>query len=380
MLTLNANGSYSFDPGTAYNGLDDGETEVETITYTVSDGNGGTDTATLTITVTGANDAPVAQNATYTTPLDAPVLGHVKGSDPEGHALNYTLSVPPQNGTANVQADGTFVYEPAFGFVGTETFKVTADDGHGGTVTVNVTVVVLPGPLRAIDAPTTDRSATSAESPTTNELDLNGMVLETVAGIGQLSTLGLDLEARDIVITTVNGIGQLEGVSSLGQAGSSQHPIEHVSRLTRLAEFAATAFPQTLGLWDLQSLSGFSTRIDALPRMAADDAPAQIVVDTLMRDRMVFVQVSNTLEAQGGVVVGYSILQADGRPLPAFVERADEGMLLIKPTAQGGSLDLRISTQLADGTNLTRSVSIQLATGEVRPEVVPVVRTEIPLR
>ena len=59
MLTLNADGSYTFVPGTAYNGLDAGETATETIIYTVTDGNGGTATAMLVITITGANDAPV---------------------------------------------------------------------------------------------------------------------------------------------------------------------------------------------------------------------------------------------------------------------------------------------------------------------------------
>ncbi len=59
ILTLNDDGSYMFDPGMAYNGLDEGETVVEVISYTVDDGNGGTDTATLTLTVTGSNDAPV---------------------------------------------------------------------------------------------------------------------------------------------------------------------------------------------------------------------------------------------------------------------------------------------------------------------------------
>ena len=56
---MNADGSYTFVPGTAYNGLDAGETATETISYTIADGNGGTATATLVITITGANDAPV---------------------------------------------------------------------------------------------------------------------------------------------------------------------------------------------------------------------------------------------------------------------------------------------------------------------------------
>ena len=59
VLTLSADGSYTFAPGTAYNGLDIGETATETVTYTVSDGNGGTDTAQLVITIVGANDTPV---------------------------------------------------------------------------------------------------------------------------------------------------------------------------------------------------------------------------------------------------------------------------------------------------------------------------------
>ncbi len=54
VLTLNSDGGYTFAPGTAYNGLDAGESATETITYTVSDGNGGTDVATLVITVVGA--------------------------------------------------------------------------------------------------------------------------------------------------------------------------------------------------------------------------------------------------------------------------------------------------------------------------------------
>ena len=59
VLTLAADGAYSFDPGLSYNGLDAGEQHVEVITYTVDDGNGGAATATLTLTITGANDSPV---------------------------------------------------------------------------------------------------------------------------------------------------------------------------------------------------------------------------------------------------------------------------------------------------------------------------------
>jgi large repetitive protein len=85
ILTLNADGSYTFAPGSAYNGLTIGETATEIITYTISDGNGGLDTATLTITINGANDAPVI------------VDPNNRGSDPSHPiAANSATIVPVQ--------------------------------------------------------------------------------------------------------------------------------------------------------------------------------------------------------------------------------------------------------------------------------------------
>ncbi|OLO06282.1 hypothetical protein BTW08_18540, partial [Salinicola sp. MH3R3-1] len=66
-FTLNADGSYSFNPGTAFDRLAAGQTDKTQISYTVSDGQGGTATSTLTVTVTGTNDAAVAVADTQTT-------------------------------------------------------------------------------------------------------------------------------------------------------------------------------------------------------------------------------------------------------------------------------------------------------------------------
>ena len=49
VLTLNADGSFTYTPNPGYNGID-------SFIYEVSDGNGGTDTATVTINVGGVND------------------------------------------------------------------------------------------------------------------------------------------------------------------------------------------------------------------------------------------------------------------------------------------------------------------------------------
>ncbi|WP_034407535.1 retention module-containing protein, partial [Comamonas thiooxydans] len=55
---LNADGSYSFNPGNAFQYLATGQTATSSITYTVTDSEGGTSTATLTITINGQTDAP----------------------------------------------------------------------------------------------------------------------------------------------------------------------------------------------------------------------------------------------------------------------------------------------------------------------------------
>jgi len=58
LFTINANGSYSYNPNGQFDSLRPGQTATDTITYVASDGS-NTDTATFTVTITGANDAPL---------------------------------------------------------------------------------------------------------------------------------------------------------------------------------------------------------------------------------------------------------------------------------------------------------------------------------
>jgi len=57
LLTLNADGSYDYNPNGAFDSLNDGETGTDSFTYQISDGNGGFDTATVTITIDGIGGA-----------------------------------------------------------------------------------------------------------------------------------------------------------------------------------------------------------------------------------------------------------------------------------------------------------------------------------
>jgi ELWxxDGT repeat protein/VCBS repeat-containing protein len=52
-VTMSANGTYQYDPNGAFDGLDEGESQIDTFSYTVSDGAGGQDVVEVSITVEG---------------------------------------------------------------------------------------------------------------------------------------------------------------------------------------------------------------------------------------------------------------------------------------------------------------------------------------
>jgi VCBS repeat-containing protein len=55
-VTVNSDGTVTYDPDGRFDALADGETATDTFRYTVSDGNGGTDTATVTVAIDGVDE------------------------------------------------------------------------------------------------------------------------------------------------------------------------------------------------------------------------------------------------------------------------------------------------------------------------------------
>ncbi|OLO06283.1 hypothetical protein BTW08_18530, partial [Salinicola sp. MH3R3-1] len=153
-FALNADGSYSFNPGTAFDRLAAGQTDKTQINYTVSDGQGGTATSTLTVTVTGTNDVPVAVADTQTTGENSALSGQVPAAtDIDGTIAGYDLAtdVGTGNGSLSFNSDGSYNFTPgtdfdtlAAGESREVIFSYTATDNDGGvsepkTVTITVT-------------------------------------------------------------------------------------------------------------------------------------------------------------------------------------------------------------------------------------------------
>jgi hypothetical protein len=377
VITIAADGSYAFDPAADYDG------PVPAITYTVSDGNGGTDTSTLQLVMIPVNDAPVSDGLILSTVQDAPVSGIVPATDVDGDTLTFSGPVEaPANGTAFVRADGSVTYVPRFGFSGADSFVVSIDDGNGGITTATVLIDVKQTTAAIVDPETSLTQIPQEQLRSGEPLVIDGIILDTANDIQQLGGQSIHQSLQGIVLETVNQITPLEGMKGLGtDALARGEPIHRTVDLERLARQAASAFPGTRDFWDVGSLTSFSLRMDVsgLGGLAASSAGQQIVVDTMFRENMLFVEITNTLGvASGASVTDYTILRSDGRPLPQWVNTADRGLLLATVPADRGGLDLKIMAHLSDGTTITRLVEIQLSNGEIQ-ELERMAQRNVPL-
>ncbi len=91
------------------------------------------------------NDAyTVAQGGTLTVPAPG-FMGN--DTDPDGDTLTPTVAVQPAHGTLMSAADGSFVYTPAIGYSGTDSFIYTVGDGKLASNAATVTITVTPQPV-----------------------------------------------------------------------------------------------------------------------------------------------------------------------------------------------------------------------------------------
>jgi VCBS repeat-containing protein len=152
-LTLNADGSYTFDPAnSAYQHLAEGATTDVVAHYTVKDEHGASSTATLTITVTGTNDEPEANPDFLTVDEGDPVVnGNVFANDidvDDDAVLTYAL-VGSVDGLT-LDSDGKYTFDPshsayqylAEGEKAEVVAHYTVTDNHGATSASTLTITI----------------------------------------------------------------------------------------------------------------------------------------------------------------------------------------------------------------------------------------------
>ena len=107
-------------------------------------------TATITFNVTSSNTPPVAQNDDYSV-VEGQVLTVTRAqgllandTDSDGDSISIYFYNRPSHGTAFANADGSFIYTPAAGFYGTDSFTYEATDGLATSDLATVTIAVTP--------------------------------------------------------------------------------------------------------------------------------------------------------------------------------------------------------------------------------------------
>lgn len=136
-MAFNQDGTYSFSPNADFNGIID-------FNYQVCDQDDACVEATLTIDVIAVNDAPVSLDdeflITYSEVLDADVS--FNDFDVDSDILSFELLDTPVNGVIDFNEDGTFMYTPNDGFLGTETLEYSVCDDEPACVSGMLVITV----------------------------------------------------------------------------------------------------------------------------------------------------------------------------------------------------------------------------------------------
>jgi hypothetical protein len=212
-VNLNENGSFSYTPNSGFSGVD-------SFTYTANDGESNSNIATVTINVEPRpNTPPVADNDNYSTSFQSPITidavsGVLNGdTDSDGNPLEAILVNSPNNGSVNLNENGSFSYTPNSGFSGVDSFTYTANDGESNSNIATVTINVEPRPNTPPVADN-DNYSTSFQSPIT---------VDAVSGVlnGDTDSDGDPLTAILVNLPTNGSLNYFNADGSFGYTPNS---------------------------------------------------------------------------------------------------------------------------------------------------------------
>lgn len=138
VLTLNPDGTYSYEPEEGFVGTD-------SFTFSVVDGQIDAEPVEGTVTITMTNSAPISVGDAKATHMGVNLEGTIQDfvSDPDGDTLITTIVTETKDGTLTLDEDGNYIYKPDEGFVGTDSFTFTAYDGELEAEPVQLTATIL---------------------------------------------------------------------------------------------------------------------------------------------------------------------------------------------------------------------------------------------
>lgn len=127
VVAINATtGTYSYVPDSGYTGSD-------SFDYKVTDNSTKQDQGPLTVSITVRPSAPVTAGMAMTTSTGSALSGTVAGISASGDTLSYSIGTKPKHGTLTLDSgNGSFVYTPASGYDGQDSFTYIVKDATSG--------------------------------------------------------------------------------------------------------------------------------------------------------------------------------------------------------------------------------------------------------
>ena len=154
IVRMFADGTFTYTPKPGFSGND-------WFDYTLRDPSGAFDTGRATLAIAAVNDVPVAVDDSFTLVHDRSVSGNVlvnNGAGPDRDADGDALAVvagsfaTASGGQVTLQADGSFVYQGAAGYVGPDHFDYTLSDPSGATDIGRVNLILTnTAPVAMLD-------------------------------------------------------------------------------------------------------------------------------------------------------------------------------------------------------------------------------------
>ncbi|MEH3140193.1 MAG: Ig-like domain-containing protein [Mycobacterium kyogaense] len=348
----------------------------DSFVVTVTDEHGGITKTLVTVTVKPANVAPTSASVkdVFTNPNTGVVTGAVTAVDADGDPLTYKAVSKTRKGTVSIAEDGTFVYTPSdaaraaasrpFAPRGAkiDSFRVTIDDGHGGTTTLTVRVGIAP--LGGDNQAPVDGTFT-AGTPNVFSGKVTGTVTATDPDQDPLSYSGTGLTSKGSVVVNADGTFTY----TPNDAARHQAGADNATEQDKVDTFVVTAsdgFGGTLAVPVTVSIKPSANRAPSQLSYTADtDAATGLVsgqVTAKDADGDLLTYGGTTVTDKGSVVVtsagGFTYVPTDaaraaaGAPKAPLSDKRDAFVVTVND-GHGGTSDITVRVTIVPTTTVS---------------------------
>ena len=220
----NGDGTFTYDPETNFESLNDNESESVVFTYIANDNSKAESAETnIIVTINGVNDSPVASSQSFSTEEDVIYNGQLlPATDLDSDQLTYSLvsTNETQKGTLILNENGSFSYDPGTDFLELNDneseevlFNYIATDERGTSSNQATLAITINGK--------TEPAPVVNNEPTANEITLSITEDEIAESI---LFDGVDPDAGDTLTYTITSLPSKGSVLNNGDGTFTYDP------------------------------------------------------------------------------------------------------------------------------------------------------------